>query len=202
METIPHSCQCVVVVIQRGFSPSFPLLPTSSGTPGKCERSSLGWNWIAEGSPGELTDIRVVSKARSCCTHRIAHLCFVAVFTIWTYIWIMLRVGCKVENCFFLTPPSLVLSSVVTGLGLGSAGGKCERSSRNWIAGRWVADTSADCVLAGLMVSSPAGLGRRVCTLSLSTPLNNTQVSREIPGKRDHAGIETQAKAWMSCISH
>ena len=114
----------------------------------------------------------------------------------------MLRVGCKVESYFFLTPPSLVLSSVVTGLGLGSAGGKCERSSRNWIAGRWVADTSADCVLAGLMVSSPAGLGRRVCTLSLSTPLNNTQVSREIPGKRDHAGIETQAEGGIICISH
>ena len=72
METIPHSCQCVVVVIQRGFSPSFPLLPTSSGTPGKCERSSLGWNWIAEGSPGELTDIRVVSE-RELVEH-IAHL--------------------------------------------------------------------------------------------------------------------------------
>ena len=61
---------------------------------------------------------------------------------------------------------------------------------------------SADCVLAGLMVSSPAGLGRRVCTLSLSTPLNNTQVSREIPGKRDHAGIETQAEGGIICISH
>ena len=76
METIPHSCQCVVVVIQRGFSPSFPLLPTSSGTPGKCERSS--WNWIAEGSPGELTDIRVVSE-RELVEH-IAHLRIVTIY--------------------------------------------------------------------------------------------------------------------------
>ena len=146
------------------------------------------------------TDWHPSSKwARTCWTHRTSSYCYNLRFELTSEF--MLRVGEKLK--FVDLDSSLARTLLRCDWSRARIGwGQVWTLLGNWIAGRWVADMSADCVLAGLMVSSPAGLGRRVCTLSLSTPLNNTQVSREIPGKRDHAGIETQAKAGMSCISY